>query len=127
MTYGTDYAENLGLDTNIFDIVTIKGDGNGVAFYNSDIRIYWKGAADNTNLCGVTYSVATGYRIDSVVVTFTSDSYGENAKVLVDSTEVTKADGAYAINGSSFTIVNAAEANSQVRVKSVSITYTKIA
>ncbi len=128
LVYDTeDYAEALGLNTTIFNVICTKGDGNGVAIYSSDVRLYWKSAADKTNGGSITYSVGTGYVIDSVKITYTSDDYGANAKVYAGSVELTATDGVFTVNGSSFTIKNEATANKQVRIKEVEITYTKTA
>ena len=121
MTGGND-AATVGLDADKWSVVGAKGGNSNYPGLNKagDIRLYW--TSGNSNTITVT-SLETGATINSIVITYTGDSYN-NGKVLVSGDEVSLSGGSYTINNTSFVITNGNTSNVQVRISSVAITYT---
>jgi hypothetical protein len=140
MTDGNN-AELVGLDPSIFTVTSGKGSVNQhvVLYYKdtlavpSQIRV-WNHSSTNGNL--LTVSVAEGYEIVSIKITFaitgrangyviTNAEGVEIANVATDAT-IENVEASYDVNSGSFTIKNVHTGNSkQIWIDAIEITYNK--
>lgn len=118
---GENDAATLGLDATAWSVIADKGGNSNFPGLNQagDIRLYYHASGGNT----ITVTSLTGATINSIEMTFTSNSYS-NVSVTVNGQAVTATDGKYTINSSSFVLGNANTSNAQVRIKTVVIDYT---
>ena len=141
MTGGND-AELVGLDSSIFSVVADKGSYGGypVLYYRStlaapsQIRMYNHSSANGNS---ITVSVAEGYEIVSIKITFaitgrangyviTNGEGVEIANVATDAT-IENVESVYDVNSGSFTFKNVHTGNSkQVWIASIEITYQEV-
>ena len=120
MNGGTNEANDFfGLNESEWTITAGKGSANNMVGINSagDFRLYGHASGGNT----LTIK-STAYTIKTISLTFTGSSYS-NVKVLVNGVAVTAKNGVYTINASEFVLGNANSDTTQVRIKTVSITY----
>ncbi|MCR5533361.1 MAG: chitobiase/beta-hexosaminidase C-terminal domain-containing protein [Paludibacteraceae bacterium] len=118
MTGGND-AATVGLSASSWSVVGAKGGNANFPGLNKNgyIAIYYNATASNT----ITVTNTDGATIDSITVNYVSGY--ENGVVKVNDVAVTKVDGRYPINASSFVITNGNSTNVQVRFTSIVITY----
>lgn len=118
---GNNDAASVGLDANKWSVVGAQG---GHTLYpglnkNGYIALYYHADGNNS----ITVSSLNNSTINSITITYTSDSYS-NCKVYVGDNEVSISNGSYPINGTSFVIKNANTSSAQVRIRSIVINYT---
>ena len=121
-------AATLGLNADLFTVTADKGSAsNNVGLNNAgDFRLYWHAEGSNK----LTFDMADGYTIQSVVITFTGTSNGKSCQVSANGSIITttSADGVasveVAINANSFELYNAHTSSTQVRISSIVITYS---
>ena len=120
-----ELTEILNLERTLFTAVHTKNNAANNAFLATDgVRL--NGRAGDASGNQITVSIADGCTITSIYVVYNSASYAECAVVSNGTETVTGVDGVYAINSSSFSIIsdNTGKAsNTQVRFKSIEITY----
>lgn len=141
MTGGND-AELVGLDSSIFSVVADKGSyGSYPTLYYkstlaapSQIRMYNHSSANGNS---ITVSVAEGYEIVSIKITFaitgrangyviTNGEGVEIANVATDAT-IENVEAIYDVNSGSFTLKNVHTGNAkQVWIASIEITYQEV-
>ena len=141
MTGGND-AELVGLDSSIFSVVADQGSYGGypVLYYKSSlaapsqIRMYNHSSANGNS---ITVSVAEGYEIVSIKITFaitgrangyviTNGEGVEIANVATDAT-IENVEAIYDVNSGSFTLKNVHTGTAkQVWIASIEITYQEV-
>lgn len=116
---GENDAATVGLSASSWSVVGAKGGNSNYPGLNKSgyIAIYYNATASNT----ITVTNTDGATIDSITVNYVSGY--ENGVVKVNDVAVTKVDGRYPINASSFVITNGNSTNVQVRFTSIVITY----
>lgn len=127
---GTDYADKLNLDTEIFDVKFAKnGSSFAGAINTSYITTYYM---SDGNGSGFTISVKEGYTIDKLVINYDVNSK-LNGVITVAGTALSAVTADHttdtvtlAANTTSVVIKNTGTTN-QVRIASIDITYTKTA
>lgn len=120
MTGGND-AATVGLNSSAWSVVGAKGGNNNFPGLNKagDIRLY----ASNGNGNTITVTVLeSGAIINSITINYKSGEAG--AVVLVGDNTVSKANGVYSINNTSFVIKNSYTESTQVQINSIVINYT---
>lgn len=132
--FGTDKAANaegLGLDSTIFEASAVKNDAGTIATVNAnndDLRLYGKKSSSNGG--EITISVKSGWKIESIKITFSTKTESTVVTVKAGDSAVTAADGVYVINGSSVTIqntnVNDASAYKKVFIAKIEIVYSAV-
>jgi len=120
MTGGND-AALLGLNESAWSVIGDKGANNNMPGLNKagDFRLYYSAGGGNT----ITVSSLNGATINTIAITFTSDSYS-NVSVTVGGNAVNGTAGVYSINSGSFVLGNANTSNVLVRISQIVITYT---
>ncbi|MDR2822139.1 MAG: hypothetical protein LBV58_01125 [Acholeplasmatales bacterium] len=117
--YTNNQAEALGLPSN-FTVTLVKGTGAGVGYY-ADLRLYGHATQDGASIIFTCETTIT-----TIVVGY-SDGYAAGAQVLVGGVEVEgiAVEGGieYIINALSFTIHNNNTSTTQVRIKTLVISY----
>ena len=118
---GENDAATFGLDAEAWSVVGAKGGSSNFPGLNKtgDFRLYYSDQGGST----ITVSSLNGATINSIKMTFTSDTYS-NVSVTVDDKAVEATDGVHSINSGSFVLGNANTTNVQVRIKEVVIDYT---
>lgn len=136
MTVDTNYAEEVGLNPEIFSFTAIKGNASSVIGLYSDFRIYGNRFDGEGN--SLVISIAEGYVITSITfkfggstnsaigtLTFDSDTPINLAVADVLNTTKTYED----LTASSVVLKNThtgGENNGQIRIDSISITYVAV-
>ena len=118
---GTNNAATVGLDATLFTVLADKGSNQNLPGLNqaNDIRLYAdKNSGDGNS---ITVSIASG-SITSIALDIKQTATFE---VKAGETVVTEVEGAYAINGSSFSVQNTTTgATTQLRLNKITINYT---
>lgn len=125
---GNNDAAKLGLDETIFSVVGNKGGTSNNCGLNKSgqIRLYANKSDGNGSYFTVT--IAEGYEIKSIKITFTNTNYNKNCQLTVDGTN-TVFDGTSTtwemdINSDSFMLKNVITGtNTQIYIASIEITY----
>jgi len=114
-------ASSVGLNASSWNVAADKGGNSNYPGLNKSgyIALYYNATASNT----ITVSNSAGATINSISITYTSNSYN-NGVVKVGSSTVSPSSGSYTINASSFSITNGNTSNVQVRISSITINYT---
>ncbi|MBE6532929.1 MAG: hypothetical protein E7676_05440 [Ruminococcaceae bacterium] len=123
-------AATLNLDPNLFTVTATQGSASNNVGLNAagDFRLYYNAGGSNK----ITFDMADGYTIKSIVITFTTASYGKACQVSANGAVITTtstsgvASVTVDINANSFELYNANTSNNQVRIKSVAITYATV-
>ena len=119
---------SFGLDGTVFTVTADKKSSSGYPVVNAgsdEIRIYGNASGGGQ----ISISITNG-TIKSIKVTYSSANYnnanifaGTNTTAVADSNDSTTI-GEYVINDTTFTISNANSGTTQVRIKSIEITYS---
>ena len=125
---GNNDATILGLDATIFTVIGNKGGTNNNCGLNKDggIRLY--GSSSDGNGSYFTVTVAQGYTIQSIKVTFKNTTNNKNCQLTVGETS-TIFDGSSAtwemsINSNTFKLQNVITGSTtQIYIESIEITY----
>ena len=129
---GTNQAALVGLDATIFTFTGVQNSANQNTGLNASdgFRLYGAKVTDgvnDSNGSGIDISVATGYTIDKIVLTFA----GTVAPLEINGQTYTPtANGTLEItvNGSTFSMKDVvSNATTQCRIKTIAITYHKLA
>ena len=116
-------AATIGLDATIFNVTSqaFNGTSNRVGLNKAgNMRLYKNGN------CNMTISVASGYQIVSIKVTFASSTTSQGVLVVtVGSSAVSAQNGVYMINGSSVVLSNSG--SDQVHIQTIEIVYAPVA
>ena len=136
MTVDTNYAEEVGLNPEIFSFTAIKGNASSVIGLYSDFRIYGNRSDGEGN--SLVISIAEGYVITSITFNFggstnnaigtlTFDSGTPINLAIADVLNVTKT---YSdLSASVVTLKNThtgGSKNGQIRIDGISITYVPV-
>ena len=125
---GNNDAATLGLDAAIFSVVGNKGGTNNNCGLNKSGQIRLYGSSSNGNGSYFTVTIAEGYVIESIKITFTNTTnnkncqltVGEDSTVFDGSAKIWEAD----INSDSFELKNVITgATTQIYIASIEITY----
>ena len=118
---GNNDAATVGLNATSWSVIGAKGGNSNFPGLNKSgyIAVYYNATASNT----ITVTNLDGATINSITITYTSNSYN-NGVIKVGSNTISPSNGVYTINSSSFSITNGNTSNVQVRISSIAITYT---
>lgn len=123
---GINLTTILALDPTVFTVTYTKGESgtNETAFRTDGVRMYAnKGKVGNS----LTFTAATGYKIDWVMIQFNTANDGTYAVVKAGDNTKTATDGVYTINNGSFELIDDntnATKNTQVRFTQIVIHYS---
>ncbi|MBP3592595.1 MAG: hypothetical protein J6K14_08940 [Clostridia bacterium] len=126
---GNNDAATVGLDATIFSVIGDKGDTNNNCGLNQAGQIRLYGKRDTGVGSYFTVTIAEGYTIKSIKVTFTNSSNNKNCQLTVGETSTTF-DGSSTtwevdINSDSFKLQNVITGSTtQIYISSIEITYT---
>lgn len=125
---GKNDAAKLNLDETIFSVIGNKGGTNNNCGLNKSGQIRLYGSSGTGNGSYFTVSVAEGYTIKSIKITFTSTSNNKNCQLTVGETSTTfdasSTTWEVDINADAFTLQNVIKgATTQIYIASIEITY----
>ena len=125
---GNNDATTLGLDAAIFSVVGNKGGTNNNCGLNKSGQIRLYGSSSNGNGSYFTVTIAEGYVIESIKITFTNTTNNKNCQLTVgeDSTVFDGSDKVWEadINSDSFELKNVITGGTtQIYIASIEITY----
>ena len=128
---GENDATTLGLDAAIFSVIGNKGSTNNNCGLNKAGQIRLYGYSSNGNGSYFTVTIADGYVIDSIKITFSNTTNNKNCQLSVDGDTLTTTEASYSsnvlesdINSDNFKLQNVIQgATTQIYISSIEITY----
>ncbi len=127
---GNNDAATVGLDAEIFSVIGNKGGTNNNCGLNKSGQIRLYGNKTDGNGSYFTVTVAEGYTIKSIKITFSNTTNNKNCQLTVDETSTTF-DGSsntweMDINSDSFVLKNVVTGSTtQIYIASIEITYVE--
>ena len=125
---GNNDAATLNLDASLFSVIGNKGSTNNNCGLNKAGQIRLYGYSSTGNGSYFTVTIADGYTIDSIKITFTNTTNNKNCQLTVDGVSTTFDGSAKTwemdINSDSFKLQNVIKGSTtQIYIASIEITY----